>query len=253
MSCSLGWTAVRVSVRFLGSGSAFCDGGRAHACIHLTAPGTSLLLDCGGTAPQAIKRAGVALASIEAIAVTHFHGDHFGGIPYLIVDQHVTGRTAPLTVAGPAAIEERVRAALVALFPDFVDEPIGFPLRFVTLGASPVPLGGALVSAHPVRHVAATDPHGLRVDVAGTVIAYSGDCSWTAAVPALASGADLFICEATSFETDYVTHLTYREILSHRAELDCKRIILTHLGWEMLARLGEVRLEYATDDLTVTV
>ena len=133
-----------VSVRFLGTGNAFCDGGRSHACIHVTAPGVSLLLDCGGAALPAIKRAGIAPATIDAIAVTHLHGDHFGGIPYLILEQHFKGRVAPLTVAGPPALEERVRGTLLALYPDVVKEhPLGFPLRFVILGRAPVLLGGA--------------------------------------------------------------------------------------------------------------
>ena len=243
-----------VAVRFLGSGNAFCDGGRSHACIHVTAPGVSLLMDCGGSALPALKGAGIALAGIEAVAVTHLHGDHFGGIPYLILEQHFKGRKAPLTVAGPAALEERVRAALFALYPDFVNEHrLGFPLDFVTLGAAPVALGGARVSAYPVRHVPAADPHGLRAEVAGKVIAYSGDCTWTEAIPALAKGADLFILEATSFATPDPVHLRYREIVERRGELDCRRIVLTHLGDETLAHLGEVALEYATDGAVVTL
>lgn len=243
-----------VSVRFLGTGNAFCDGGRSHACIHVTAPGVSLLLDCGGAALPAIKRAGIAPATIDAIAVTHLHGDHFGGIPYLILEQHFKGRVAPLTVAGPPALEERVRGTLLALYPDVVKEhPLGFPLRFVILGRAPVLLGGARVSAFPVRHVPVADPHGLRVEIGGTTIAYSGDCTWTDALPALAKDADLFICEATSFEKPDPVHLTYREIVAHRSEIACKRIILTHLGDDMLAHLDQVELECATDGLSIVV
>ena len=243
-----------VRVRFLGSGNAFCDGGRSHACIHVTAPGVSLLLDCGGSALPAIKGAGIDPATIVAVAVTHLHGDHFGGIPYLILEQHFKGRRAPLTVGGPAALEERVRAALFALYPDFVNEHVlGFPLRFVTLGGTPVLLGGARVSAHSVRHVAAADPHGLRAEVAGKIIAYSGDCTWTSALPDLARGADLFICEATSFERPDPVHLSYRDVVAHRAELDCRRIVLTHLGDETLAHLGDIALECATDGAVLTI
>src|SRR5207249_3295935 len=91
-----GHDRVTVTIRFLGTGNAFSDGGRSHACYHLEAPGTSLLLDCGGSSLPAIKRA-VDPASIQAIAISHLHGDHFGGIPYFVMDQHFGGRTAPLT------------------------------------------------------------------------------------------------------------------------------------------------------------
>ncbi|MEI8360356.1 MAG: MBL fold metallo-hydrolase, partial [Deltaproteobacteria bacterium] len=94
-----------VQVTFVGTGNAFADGGSSHACIHIAAPGASLLLDCGGSSLPALKRAGINLAAIDAIAVSHLHGDHFGGIPFLILEQHFKGRQAPLTIGGPAALE----------------------------------------------------------------------------------------------------------------------------------------------------
>jgi ribonuclease BN (tRNA processing enzyme) len=78
-------------VTFIGSGNAFADGGRSHACIHISAPGVSLLLDCGGSSLPAIKRE-IDPEAIDAIAISHLHGDHFGGIPYLVIEQHFAGR-----------------------------------------------------------------------------------------------------------------------------------------------------------------
>ncbi len=242
-----------VRVRFIGSGNAFADGGRSHACIHLTAPGVSLLLDCGGSSLPAIKRY-TDPATIEAIAVSHLHGDHFAGITFLVLEQHFAGRSAPLAVAGPAALEERLRLEGEALYPDFFGTTkLRYPLTFATLGAVPQVLGGALVSALPVRHVKETDPHGLRVRVGETLIAYSGDARWSEHLTAVSQGADLFICEASSFERPEPAHISYRDIMAHRAEFACKRMILTHLGQETLDRAAELELPYAVDGLTLEV
>jgi ribonuclease BN (tRNA processing enzyme) len=254
MSASRGEAERLVKVRFLGSGNAFADGGRSHACIQLSAPGVSLLLDCGGSALPAITRAKAA-DGIDAIAVSHLHGDHFGGIPYLVVQQHFAGRTRPLTVAGPRELAERLRRAEQALYPDFFGQKgqPSFEVPVITLDASETSLGGALVSALPVSHVPESDPHGLRVRIGGTLIAYSGDATWSAHLPRVARGADLFICEATNWDVDEPAHVSYKTLMTKRAELECKRIVLTHLGASSLAHLGEMELPYATDGLELSV
>ena len=94
------------SVRFIGSGNAFADGGRTHACIHVTAPGVSLLLDCGGSSLPAIKRV-IDPATIDGIAISHLHGDHFGGLLYLVMEQHYAGRKTPLAITPVEAIRAR--------------------------------------------------------------------------------------------------------------------------------------------------
>lgn len=240
-------------VTFIGSGNAFADGGRSHACIHVSAPGVSLLLDCGGSSLPALKRE-VDPEAIDAIAVSHLHGDHFAGIPFLVIEQHYKGRTAPLAIGGPRALSDRLRLAESALYPDFFRKiRIGFEIRETVLGPSEAELGGALVSALPVKHVAESDPHGLRVRVGDKVVAYSGDATWSDDLPRVAKGADLFICDATYFDLDEPSHLSYRTLMSHRDELDCKRIVLTHLGAEMLARIGELDLDHAVDGTSLVV
>jgi ribonuclease BN (tRNA processing enzyme) len=240
-------------VTFVGSGNAFADGGRSHACIHIGAPGVSLLLDCGGSSLPAIKRE-IDPEAIDAIAISHLHGDHFGGIPYLVIEQHFAGRTAPLAVGGPRALADRLRAAETALYPEFfANTKVGFPISEVALSAKETELGGALVSALPVKHVAESDPHGLRVRVGDKLVAYSGDASWSVDLARVAKGADLFICDASFFDRDDPSHISYRTLMAHRDELDCRRIVLTHLGAETLARIGELELDHAVDGLTLVV
>jgi len=245
---------VSVRVRFFGSGNAFADGGRSHACIHVSAPGVSVLLDCGGSALPAIMRAGAA-DSIDAIAISHLHGDHFGGIPYLLIQQHYAKRVRPLTIAGPRDLIGRLRGAEQALYPDFYSKS-GQPqyeVRMLVLGAEETALGAAMVTALPVKHVAEADPHGIRVRIGDTLIAYSGDASYNEQLPRVAQGADLFICDSTYWDFEEPSHASYKSIMRNREQLECKRIVLTHLGADALAHAGEMELEHATDGLEIVL
>ena len=213
----------------------------------------SLLLDCGGSALPALTKAKAA-DGIDAIAVSHLHGDHFGGIPYLVVQQHFAGRTRPLLIAGPRDLAARLATTEQGLYPDFFGRTsISFPRPLVTLGPDEQTLSGARVAALPVRHVAESDPHGLRVRIGDRLIAYSGDATWSPHLPLVARGADLFICEATNWDTDDPSHIAYQTLIAHRAELDCRRIVLTHLGASSLAHAREMTLEYATDGLEIAL
>jgi ribonuclease BN (tRNA processing enzyme) len=242
-----------VKIRFLGTGNAFADGGRSHACIHLEATGASLLLDCGGSSLPAVKKA-MDPATLQAIAISHLHGDHFGGVPYFVMEQYFAGRKAPLAIGGPRELQQRVTRAGEALYKDFFPKTtVDYGLSFITLRETPVTLGGAEVSAHPVKHVAESDPHGLRVKIDGKLIAYSGDARWSDELVTVAKGADLFICEATNFARSDPAHLSYAELMANRAKLDCGRIILTHLGTESLAHRAEMELEVADDGMLVTL
>ena len=242
-----------VKVRFLGTGNAFADGGRSHACIHLEATGASLLLDCGGSSLPAIKKA-LDPATIQAIAISHLHGDHFGGVPYFLMEQYFASRKAPLAIGGPAELQQRSTRAGEALYKDFFGKiTIDYGLSFVTLKETPVSLGGADVSALPGKHVAESDPHGLRVKIDGKLIAYSGDARWSDELVAVAKGADLFICESTNYSKSDPAHLSYTELVANRAKLDCGRVILTHLGAESQAHAAEMEFEVAHDGLLITL
>jgi ribonuclease BN (tRNA processing enzyme) len=90
-----------MQVRFIGCGDAFGSGGRFNTCFHVTGGGASFLIDCGASSLIAMKRFGVDRNGIESILITHFHGDHFGGIPYFMLDaQFFSKRVTPLTIAG---------------------------------------------------------------------------------------------------------------------------------------------------------
>jgi ribonuclease BN (tRNA processing enzyme) len=244
---------VAVRIRFLGSGDAFGAGGRFQTCIHLQKDsGSPMLLDCGASSLVAMKRAGVEPTEIEAVALTHLHGDHFGGLPFLILDSQFRHRERPLLVAGPPGANERLGAALEVLFPGSSQAQRSFDVSVVDLEPSaPLDLGTATVTAFPVDHASGAPAYALRVALGGTQIAYSGDTRWIETLRDAARGADLFVCEAYFFEKQVRYHLDYRTLQAHLHELDCKRIVLTHRSEDMLRRASEVELECAEDGLTL--
>ncbi len=236
-------------MRFLGTGTAFGDGGRGQACILVSSPDGTIALDLGASAMPAIQQA-CDPASIDAIAITHLHGDHFGGLPFFVMQAKYAPRTRPLLVGGPPSLERRFEDAAMALFDDFY-RVLPFEMRFVRLGREPVRLGPAEVAALPVEHMPRAEPHGLRVRIGGRLIAYSGDARWSDALPPLADGADLFICEATYFTDPDPVHLSARELAEHRDELRCKRIVATHLGKSSIADLASFPIEHAEEGSTI--
>ncbi len=240
-------------VRFLGSGDAFGSGGRFNTCIHVEGGGLSFLVDCGASSLIAMRRFGVEPNAVRTIFVSHLHGDHFGGLPFVILDaQLVSRRTAPLTIAGPPGLRERLAQAMEVLFPGSSRAERRFALEIVELvPGERVMLDGIAVTPFEVRHPSGAPPFALRLEAGGKVIAYSGDTEWTEALVPAAKGADLFIAEAYFFEKPVKFHLTYRTLLEHLGALRPKRTILTHMSADMLGRLHELAHEAAEDGLLV--
>lgn len=244
----------RVSLRFLGSGDAFSSAGRLQTCLQLDGAGEPLLIDCGATALAALKRERIDPSSIGFVALSHLHGDHFGGLPWLIIDGRFSKRSKSLTIAGPPDTESRLQQTLEALYPGALDAELPFALRFEELSsASRRELGPAHITPFEVVHSSGAPSYALRVEYGGKVIAYSGDTEWNASLVDAARGSDLFVCECNEFDQHVPGHLDYRTLEAKRPELDCRRLILTHMGPDMLAHLGDIAVEAAEDGKVVAV
>ncbi|HET8577336.1 MAG TPA: MBL fold metallo-hydrolase [Methylomirabilota bacterium] len=243
-----------VELQFLGSGDAFGSGGRFQTCLLLRHERSALLIDCGASSLIAMKRAGVDPAAIGWVLLTHLHGDHFGGLPFLVLDGQFSRRTQPLVIAGPAGTRARLEAAMEIFFPGSSQVSRRFSLEFLELqDREPTAIGPASVRAFPVQHPSGAPAYALRVAVGDKVIAYSGDTEWTEDLLETAREADLFVCEAYCFEKKIKHHLDYQTLMAHRAALGCRRLILTHMSGDMLSRLAEVEIETAADGQRIVV
>ena len=243
-----------VRVRFLGSGDAFGSGGRLQTCILVEFDAGSFLLDCGASSLIAIKRAGIAPNDLGTILITHLHGDHFGGLPFFILDGQFSGRSNPLLIAGPPGLGARVTEAMEVFFPGSSGARRKFDLRFQELDpgiASQV--GPVQVTPFEVLHPCGAPPYALRLKLGNRVVTYSGDTEWTDQLVRAASGADLFICESYFYEKRVPFHLDYAKLMRNRAKIDCDRIVLTHMSSDMLLHLPELEADAAHDGLEIVL
>lgn len=237
-----------VTLRVLGSGGAFGHGGRLQACALLEHGTERTLIDCGTTSLLALRRFAIDPQSVDAVLLTHFHGDHVGGIPWLVLDAQFADRERPLVVAGPRGVAERITATMEDVVRGLSRTKQRFELRFVEYAErAPVAVGSLAVTAYPVDHTPGSEPVALRVAVGERVLAVSGDTTWTDTLLEVARGADLFLAEGYSYEKRIPYHLSVRALVDHRAALGARRIVVTHVGEETLARLADVPFEVAED------
>lgn len=244
-----------VTVTFVGSGDAFGAGGRFQTCILVDAGDTRLVIDFGASSLVALNKMGIPHNSIDMIVLTHLHGDHCGGIPFLLTDAMLGAkRQTPLTIAGPRQTEEKLLTLNDAMMPGMNTMTPKFPLDYVEIDVlSPTKIGDATVTSYPANHTGGTNPTSVRVEIGGKTISYTGDSAWTKHMPTLADQADLFICECYQYEKPVRFHMNYPDIQEHWDELRAKRTILTHLSPEMLENRDKIDQECAYDGLIINL
>jgi ribonuclease BN (tRNA processing enzyme) len=242
-------------LQFVGSGDAFGSGGRFNTCFHLVGERTNILIDCGASSLIGLKRLGLAREPIDAILITHFHADHIGGVPFFVLDAQFSGRTRPLTIAGPPGLEAWYEKVMETAFEHSSKVTRRFETRLVTLEEGRAcPLAGVEVTAFPVVHGKSGGPfYALRIATEGRIVTYSGDTEWTDTLVAASADADLFVSECYVFEKPAKNHMTHAALRANRERLSAKRIVLTHMSDDMLAHVGDVPETCAEDGMVIAL
>lgn len=246
-------------VTVVGCGDAFGAGGRLQTSYHLRTPQGQVLLDCGATTLLGLEREKIDPNAIGTILITHLHGDHFGGLIWWLMHAHyVTGRTQPLTIIGPAGLYDRLQTATEAFFPGSSSIDPRFQVTYLEF-ADRVPLAigdDITVTPFEVHHPSGAPAYAVRVEGGGRSVSFSGDTEWIDSLVACAAGTDLMIIDCFGFENDVGFHMSWKTISSRLGVLSASRIMLTHMGPEMLRRRGEVsnpRVLLASDGLVVDI
>ena len=245
-----------LQLQFIGCGDAFGSGGRFNTCFHLRGQQTNLLIDCGASSLIAMKRLGIDRNAIEAIVITHFHADHFGGIPFFMLDaQFFSRRTEPLVVVGPPGLPDWYERVMETAFPGSAHAGRKFELelREVQAGSS-LTVGEVKVSAYEAIHGPPEGPcHAVRIEAEGRSLGYTGDSEWTENLIEASRGTDLFIAEAYFRDKIVPTHLSLCSIEENLHRLGTRRLVLTHMSNDMLDQIDNLAHEVADDGKVIVI
>jgi ribonuclease BN (tRNA processing enzyme) len=239
-------------LQFVGCGDAFGSGGRFNTCFHLVGRDINALIDCGATSLVSMNKLAINRNEINVIFLTHFHADHVGGVPFFILEaNYVLKRERVLTIAGPPSLKSRYAEIVEVGFPGTKSLELRFPLTLRELEIGRRSEVGALrVTSFHVLHDDRAGPClGFRFEAEGKVIAYSGDTEWTDSLIDIGHEADLFICEAFTRDKPIATHMALSALERHLGQIRPKRLMLTHMSNDMLARRAEVPYETAEDGM----
>ena len=232
-----------MKLTIVGSGDAFGSGGRFNTCFFLETAKAALLIDCGASALPALKGQGIEPNRIDVIVLSHLHGDHFGGIPFFLLDsQFLARREKPLTIAGPPGTRARLHAALEVFFPKSTGTKWRFSwsVKEILVGVQSDVLGHSLITAE-VIHQSGAPSTALRLSDGERTFAYSGDTEWTDALLPIANEADLFICECYAYSGKLTGHMSWEILKAKLSTLKAKQTMITHMNPSTLARLDEIR------------
>ena len=244
-----------VKLHILGCGDAFGSGGRNQSGYLVEASDRLFLLDCGPTTLLAMKKAGFDPRRLDVILLSHLHGDHFGGIPFFFIEYlHQRHRDNPLHVAGPPGTEEKVCELFRLMYGQGSTAREAPPTSFHILQPEKSTIiEGIKVFAFRVPHQVQEISLALKVSCDGKQILFSGDSAWTELFIEYARGVDLFLCECSFYDSSTSNHVRYLELRENLPRLECKKLVLTHLGEEMLARRKELPVMLAEDGMVIEI
>ncbi len=219
-----------IEVIFLGVGEAFDEELPNTSILIHYVEGTSpvtLLLDCGFTAPPQFWREELEVDKLDGIWISHFHGDHYFGLPALLVRFWEEGRSKVLTILGQKGIDSFTRKSLDLAYPGLY-EKLEFPIRFLEVEPKKdVKIFGltfqAADNSHSQRDLA------LRIEAHGKSIYYSGDGKATPESMALAKGSQLIIHEAFHIETEIPGHGSITGSIDMAKRCEASNLALVHI------------------------
>ena len=244
-----------LELTFLGTGSGFGHG-RYYSSFLVD---NRYLFDASPVVVPQLKKLGKDLRDIEVIFISHFHGDHYFGLPFLLLEfAELAQREKDLTIIGPPGIQKRTEAATNLAFANvYRKRDRGYHLNFVEAkNGRAGEAGGCAYTPFKVQHVPDLEAFAFRAEIGGRVIAYSGDTALCDALVPLADDADLFVAECSCWtETCGAIHMTPNNILSLRSRITPRtKFVLTHIGaGEAPPEIAQAGIMIADDLTTITL
>jgi ribonuclease BN (tRNA processing enzyme) len=219
-----------MQVTFVGVGEAI-DETQINCSVHVGTASASVLVDCGFSVPNGFFRSVPDAAHVDALYITHFHGDHFFGVPALFLRLWDVGRTKPLHIVGQEGVKETLEAAVELAYPGFTAK-LDFPLEHHIISPDEaLDLLGmtwrCAETEHSIRDLA------LRLDAGECSVFVSGDGRPTEATAVLAKGCKLLVHEAYALDGVTKGHGTVQGCIDFARQAEAECLALVHLNKEV--------------------
>lgn len=220
-----------LSILFLGTSDAYHSGGRASTSYVIEKGSDRILVDCGPTTPYRLRQEGLNPWDLRTLLLTHFHGDHTFGLPFLLLHGMGKPRAA---AAGPDGLQETISSHMGLAYGGIAKRFAGTwepTVQTIAPGAPAAPLAGsgATVEAVSLPHRAESLGYRLRWPD-GTVVAITGDTGWTDDLLTLARGATALIAECTTLQRGFPVHVSWEEWKPRLPEIEAETIFFVHRG-----------------------
>ena len=245
-----------VHVTILGTGDAFCSGGRHQSGYLIDTGRKRFLLEAGPAILATLKTHRIHADSLDVIVISHLHGDHFAGLPFLFLEfMYERPLKHQLVIAGPPRLEQRTWVLMRTMYPGFDLAQIKRKLKFVTLRPGEIQrIAGARVSAIRSPHTNPDVSLSVKLDLGSAKVVFSGDTGWNEELLDFSAGANLMICECTYYESSqFQFHINYPELRRNRDRFNVGRMILTHIGREVIERAPDIDMEVAFDGMKLEI
>ena len=227
-------------VVFCGVGEAF-DENLTNTCILVQenndGSGRSILLDCGFTAAPSFWRVAREPLELDAVWISHLHGDHFLGLPQLFIRYSEHGRTRPLNIYGGPGTAEAISSSVELAYPGKWSR-LGFRIEFVEVESGDgFELTWLRGLAAPVDHPVSS--RGVKLEAESGSLFYSGDGRVEPDIKNFLEGCDLGIFEAFCLEKEVYGHSNAAQVGEISLLAGIRRVALVHMHREERQKNGE--------------
>lgn len=217
-----------VELFFIGSGNAFAPGG---LCWNGFVVNRRYLIEAPPQALMALNRAGVDPNAIETVVISHHHGDHCLGLPFLLLHWKYRGRSTPVNIVGPPGTRELIERIGSAVFPGLFESAVELHWHELKPGDEGR-FGDVQLRALPMKHDERLAHNlGYQLGVGGRRIAYTGDTAWCDSLEEMARWAEVLVSECASRDERIPIHLNLVDDMPRlRAAMPRESLlVLTHL------------------------